>query len=110
MTYHQDWLMRQLQQMIEALFRILLGWEPGVTQTQDANWDALQEILEQEGICAAEDALMEGLDSDRNAWMEAGLLFYERINRLSDAQLAAQNFSRQEILEGLKTFQEGLYF
>ncbi len=102
MSYHQDWFMRQLQQMIEAMFRILLGREPGTIQTRNENWDAMQEILEREGICTAENTLLEGLDRDRNGWLEAGLLFYERINRLSDDELAAQNFSRQEIQEGLE--------
>lgn len=103
MSYHQDWFMRQIRQLIEALARVLLGKDIREERTACRQWQTLESLLRERGICPAEDALLEGFDPEDPDWLEAGLLFYSRINELTDEELAAQNFSRQEIREGLET-------
>lgn len=101
MAYHQDWFMRQIRQLIEAIARVLLGKELRVEQLAHPQWQRLQSLMKEKGICAAEDYLLEHQDPRDRESLEAGLRFYQTVNELLDEELEAQNFSREEIREGL---------
>ncbi len=59
-------------------------------------------LLEQGKINEAENLLFENLDTDNKRYMELALDFYERLNNFEDDFLEENNFSREEIEEGLK--------
>ncbi len=58
--------------------------------------------MEQGKINEAENLLFENLDTDNKRYMELALDFYERLNNFEDDFLEENNFSREEIEEGLK--------
>ncbi len=97
MQYHQDWLMRQIEQMVQAMSRFFFGRDIRTEQTQSQKWETLQGLLDKKDVCPAEDALLDGLESGEDGWMEAGLRFYDRINGLTDRELEQAHFSREEI-------------
>lgn len=110
--YHQDWLMRQIEIIAETLARMLFQKTPArredvvLQQKNGAPGAELTETLlamvRAGELCAAEDLLYERLDPDDRGGLAAALCFYSALNALSDAELEAQNFSRDEILSGLE--------
>lgn len=57
-------------------------------------------LLEAGDICGAEDYLFENFVAGDD-YILAALDFYQRLNAMSDAELSAHNFSRDEVREGL---------
>lgn len=110
MSYHQDWLMRQIEAISATLAYLLTGKKKhSVTVETEAQalpgtntlYLKLQALTAQGRICAAEDMLFDAMDECSPEAAEAAVLFYSHINQLSDAELLKCNFSREEIMEGL---------
>lgn len=106
--YHQDWLMRQIEAFVAFLIYMLTGEKDGqeqyVTQvlSTDDLFKIIRELIAQKQICKAEDMLFDRADGkDPNA-LHVSLYFYQSINQWSDSELTACNFSREEIMDGLK--------
>ena len=109
MFVQQDWLMRQIEMMVSAILRLFFG-----DRSQDS---ALREELSQGGaeelrenliallhagqLGKAEDLLFEHLDGENKSTLAVAADFYRRANALSDEELEAQDFTREELLEGL---------
>ena len=53
-------------------------------------------------ICGAEDLLFAESDPDDRRYLELAVDFYARLNDLTDAQLEAAGFGRDELEEGLR--------
>lgn len=111
MSYHQDWLMRQIEAIAATLTYLLTGRKtPAATvmpeeQTlSDTNslYRLLRCLTQQGRICEAENLLFDAMDRNDPEAAKAGVRFYADINQLSDTALEAQDFSREEILSGLK--------
>ena len=111
MSYHQDWLMRQIEAISAMLAYMLTGkkaQQATVEEQQqtlsDTNrlYQKLSGLTAQGKICEAENLLFAAMDESDPEVTEAAVQFYADLNRLSDAELEAHNFSRQEILEGLQ--------
>lgn len=111
MSYHQDWLMRQVEAISTMLGYILFGKastkvtvEPtAVTHSGgDELYLMLQALVRQGQICKAEDLLCEALETPSDEVLRAAKRFYDDLNRLSDQTLREANFSREEIYEGLQ--------
>ena len=111
MSYHQDWLMQQIEAISTMLGDILFGKrgekilvEPAaVTHSGDnALYRQLQAMVRQGKLCEAENLLYESLEAANEEALEAAKLFYDDLNALSDEDLQTGNFSRQEIYEGLQ--------
>ena len=102
MAYHQDWFMRQIRQFIEAAARVLLGKDLRAERPSSSQWKQLEELLKRYGACKAEDFLLDRFDPADQSWLEAGLILYCRLNDLTDRELEEQNFSREEIREGVR--------
>ena len=108
MLIQDDWFMRQIELLVAALARLLLGKDvsgsSAVSPEEGAqeNGELLLSLSEKGQICAAEDLLFEHLDSSDPTWSLAGIRFYEHLASLSDEELARGGFSREEILQGLE--------
>ncbi len=106
--YHQDWLMRQIEAFISFLIYMLTGkqldQEAYTAQLLNTNelYKIIRELIEQRQICKAEDMLFEYADGINQDALRAALQFYQHINQWSDGQLAECNFSREEIMDGIK--------
>ena len=103
--------MRQIEAISAMLAYMLTGKEPQlVTVAQKEQtlsktntlYQKLQSLVAQGNICDAENLLFAAMDESDPEVPEAALQFYGDINKLSDAELEEHNFSREEILSGLK--------
>ncbi len=111
MTYHQDWLMRQIEAISATLAYMLTGKKPS-KQVSDALVFAagsgntlaakLRELVQQHRICEGEDLLFAAMEENDPEAAEAAVQFYADANTLSDGELEQANFSRTEIKEGLE--------
>ena len=111
MSYHYDWLMRQIESLT-AMLRYLLSGEKTHIITVDIEapstagenplYFRLQALVRQEKICEGENLLFEALEEPGQQVLDAALRFYEDLNRLPDETLQRCDFSREEILEGLR--------
>ncbi len=108
--YHQDYLIKQIRDMVKFIAKVLLKKEkPEYILSIDeehAKYDLLHKrllsMIGEGNINEAEDLLFEKLDYSNPRYIELALDFYSRLNDLDDSFLAENNFSREEIEEGLK--------
>lgn len=84
MIYQQDWLMRQIEAMIQAVLAVALGIsanEQTATQIEDSSYGKMLEKMIDDGdICAAEDLLFNDLDQSDLSWLQIALDFYSKLN------------------------------
>lgn len=111
MSYHQDWLMRQIEVITTMLAFLLTGkrgktvsvQEELLTTASGSDLSAqLQVLTAQRKICEAENLLYEAMEEPDDSVLEAAVQFYSRLNTLSDQELEDCSFSREEILSGLR--------
>lgn len=110
MSYHQDWLMRQIEAITAMLGYILSGRSagpvaveaPDETQSgENALYLRLQALVRQEKVCEAENLLYEAMESPSRQVLDAAARFYADLNQFFDEALERCNFSRSEIMDGL---------
>ncbi len=107
--YQQDWIMRQIRSMTQAIARIIFKKETveyditDKTNTEATNWlyKELLNLIENLNINQAENLLFEKLETHDMKYLEIAIDFYERLNELSDEQLEKGDFTREEIKIGL---------
>lgn len=115
MFFRQDWLMRQVDMLVQAFARLLLGKDAGDTLLEEWNESStageadpfaaeLNALLDEGKINEAEDLLFDRIGGGDPAYIKTGLEFYARVNRRSDEFLEAYDFSREEVREGLEDF------
>lgn len=111
MSYHQDWLMQQIEVISTMLGYILFGKastkvtvEPTQVTHSGGNelYLMLQALVRQGQICQAENLLFEAMETPNEGVLDAAKRFYDDLNRLSDEALREADFSREEIYEGLQ--------
>ena len=107
MLIHDDWFMRQIERIVTALARLLLGKE--LTGSPSSGEEAaresgelLMELAAEGKICEAENLLFERAAPGDAFWLAAGLRFYQRLSEFPEETLRQNGFSREEILLGLK--------
>lgn len=111
MSYHEDWLMRQIETMVSAIMSFIFHTSPKsesieteitLSDTLDPDKrDTITAFLQKGQICEAENWLYENMNEDDASWLNTAVYFYSELNKLSDEYLAAHNFSREEIESGL---------
>jgi len=107
--YQQDWIMRQIRSMTQAIARIIFKKETveyditDKTNTEATNWlyKELLNLIENLNINQAENLLFEKLETHDIKYLEIAIDFYDRLNELSDEQLEKGDFTREEIKIGL---------
>lgn len=107
MIYHQDWLIRQIEQMVDTVTHLLMNTATTATITETTELESreyIDKMLQAGEICAAEDWLYERLDSSDDGIFSLAVYFYSCLNQYSDAYLQEHRFSREEIASGLKYF------
>ena len=107
MGFQDDWVMRQID--IVARFVSSLVFKKEIVEYQPASSDMLSHsdevyyiimrLLQEGKIGEAEDALFDNIEfSDRYA--ELATDFYRRLNAMTDQELEAADFSRDEVFDG----------
>lgn len=110
MAYENDVIMRQVRDMARMLAKILFGkdtptyeLEQNEIQTSsDDLYSRLIAMVKQGKINQAENVLYDELDRDENSTIEVALGFYDYLNELPTEFLAMNEYSREEINEGIK--------
>lgn len=112
MNFQQDWLMRQIEAMVQVISRMVFHKDDvkyeifdETNQTQaDMLYNKIKTLLADLKICEAENLLFINMEKGNQEYLKLALDFYQTVGKLSDAELEVHNFSRQEIAEGLKDF------
>ncbi len=110
MAYENDVIMRQVRDMARMLAKILFGkdtptyeLEQNEIQTSsDDLYSRLIAMVKQGKINQAENVLYDELDRDEDSTIEVALGFYDYLNELPTEFLAMNEYSREEINEGIK--------
>lgn len=111
MSYHQDWLIRQIESITIMLRWMLNGEREPTLKISEAEPSAgscselelqVQTLLRERQICQAEDMLYTALETPNREVLETAIHFYDSLSRFSDEALKNANFSREEIYEGLQ--------
>ena len=109
MQYQSDFIMRQIEMIINMLIKLLFKEENAddaaeiiLKSVNGELWDELEKLLAEHEFCDAEDLLFERIEnSDENLLSEAVRFYYE-LNKFTDNELEENDFSRDEIAEGLR--------
>lgn len=110
----KDWYMRQLRICIDMAASLVLGKDFSPYEPQDADHPTtadelhqqLMELLDEGNANDAEELLFEAADPEDMDIYEVGLDFYYHLNEMDEPELTRQDFSREEIREGLTDFSE----
>lgn len=114
MFVQQDWLMRQIEMMLDAIAQLLAGREERGCGAKDGFGQegaaGLQQkltcLLEKRKLDEAENLLFFALEDGDDSALAAALDFYQKANAMSDRELEEQNFTRAELLRGLDDIAE----
>lgn len=109
MFVQQDWLMRQIEMLTAMILQLIFkarSQDSALPEQlhQEAPPELAQKLtslLEQGQLGKAEDLLFEYLDGEDQGALAAAMDFYRQANALNDEELEAQDFTREELLEGL---------
>ena len=110
--FKDDYLMRQVETLAETVAHLVFrkksaDYQPGEEHSAaDDLYFQLHTLVEQGQINEAENRLYEGCDLDDVRCLEVAVDFYSHLNNLTDKQLEAGGFSREEIQEGLEDLLE----
>ena len=111
MSYHQDWLMRQIESISVMLGYVLFGKSKEIVYIPEDEetaadcgtlWPQLQALLANKQVCEAENLLFDAMEEPTREVLDAGRQFYAQLNSWTDTELTACNFSRDEIFTGLQ--------
>ena len=110
MIYEKDFLMRHIKALVRSIALLIFRREDIVYKVEDESrltladclHRELMELLAKGNICEAEDSLFEQYQPGNADHLQLALDFYQRLNLLTDGELTARNFSRDEILGGLR--------
>lgn len=106
--FEQDYVMRQLKEMIRAIFKMLFGIdEKSLTaelleSQEDAELlESLLELIDDGIIRDAESLLLYGSIDGSMGSLKTALLFYSYLNDKTDEFLEENGFSREDIKSGI---------
>lgn len=110
MDYEQDYVMRLIKQMMQVLGKLIFHkkeetdvTEPTLTSSGDSETDIDLFALADSGqINEAENLLYKHLDTSDLSQLKLAFAFYEHLNEYQNDFLEEHNYSREEILEGIK--------
>lgn len=114
---HEDYLVRQIEVMVKYIAETVLGKnKKSYNLTAEKYYDItdagknvmyLYDLVDNGEINLAENILYDKIDKERSLDLfKVGVDFYVYLNTKSDEFLEENNFSRQEIVDGLEDLQK----
>lgn len=104
MYYHQDWILRQIQILINLIKSILSkGKTYQFSEADNENKEVkvkVEYLIKNHQLNEAEQIILKYMSYSKR--MDMVLWFYESINNLSDSELEMGEFSRGKILNSMK--------
>lgn len=109
MYYQKDWILRQIEMLTQLVARLVFCKDQITYEIQDKGSSSqtdllylrLQKLVVEKKFCGAEDLLFENLDSHDLEYLRLAMDFYQTLNKFSDDELEKNNFSREEIFDGM---------
>lgn len=108
MLEDKDYVMQIVHEWIRTLIRLIFGKDidgeedPGISAEVAEQYRKLMAMIDDGEINEAENILLDGLEEGDRAYFEMALLFYEKLGGKTDEFLAEHDYSRQEVVDGLK--------
>jgi hypothetical protein len=109
-VFEQDYIMRLIKEMVRAILKLLFNIDtdsPTAELLEDseekATLNTLLDMVDDGKIDEAENEIYELTENLDYNNLEVALLFYSYLNDKSDEFLKTNNFSRDEVKEGLET-------
>lgn len=110
MIHKNDFVMRQIRDMVRMLAKIVLGRDTiEYEDNEDMKFSEMSHIytdlirmVDEGKINEAENLLFDEINKDQNKSFEMALRFYDYLNSLSDVYLEENNYSREEVKEGVQ--------
>ncbi len=111
LQFQQDWVMRQIESALSLMVFLVTGKKTSLLSLEDFAENAsqgndlhlqLDELVKKGEICEAENILFGAIDIEDRSVLESAILFYSAINKLTDDQLQENDFSRDEVRDGLR--------
>lgn len=110
MIHKNDFVMRQIQDMVRMLAKIVLGRDTiEYEKKEDIKFSEMSQIytdlihmVDNGKINEAENLLFDEIKKDENKCFETALYFYDYLNMFSDSFLEEHNYSREEVKEGVQ--------
>lgn len=112
--YHQDWLMRKIETIIQMVAKIIFKKDFERDNIQfdiydESNsveihrlYERLIDLINELKINEAENILFAEINNDDLIYIKIAVDFYNRLNKLNDEELERANFTREEIKSGLE--------
>lgn len=106
--FENDYILRLIHEMIRALIKLALNIDTDETDPlilpdvfENDEFKRIMNLVDEGKINEAENLLYDYLDTDQPDTFKMALVFYDHLNEMDDAALAAAGFSRDEIKDGL---------
>ncbi|MBD5498842.1 MAG: hypothetical protein HDR11_13985 [Lachnospiraceae bacterium] len=107
--FEQDYIMRLIKEMVRTILKLLFNIDTDspstdlLKETEDkAMPESLMNMIDDGRIDEAENKIYEITEERDKKNLEIAILFYSYLNDKSDAFLEEHNFSREEVMQGLK--------
>ena len=108
MLEDKDYVMRIVHEWIRTLIKLIFNKD--IDKEEDAEiplevmeqFRKLNAMIDDGEVNEAENILLDGLEEGNRAYFEMSLLFYEKLSGKTDEFLAEHDYSREEVVDGLK--------
>lgn len=108
MYVEKDYILRLIHEIVRVLFKLLFSKdieeekEICLSSKNEEIYNSLIHMIDSGEINLAENCLIHCLNLNDKQYFQLSLLFYEYLNSKEDSFLKDHDFSRDEILAGLK--------
>ena len=107
----KDYIMRIIKEMVRMLFSLLFGRRYSAVEVESVNkyevegksLDELLDMADAGQINEAENILLDGIDYGNKENVAMAALFYRHLSEMDDSFLMDNNYSKEEVLEGMKS-------
>ena len=108
MVEEKDYYMRVVHELVRTLIRLVFRKEIDKDEEKMVPLEVLEQykkltaMIDDGQINEAENLLLDGMEVDSRAYFELTLLVYEKLNAKTDEFLEEHDYSREEVLDGIK--------
>ena len=115
MAMQDDYMINNIRDAVRLLTKLLFGeakmpayrpLQDGSSEESDALFNEIMAKAEQGLINEAENQLLSEMEPEDSTYLELALTFYLRLNDMDTDFLDDHDYSREEILDGVKSLAE----
>lgn len=108
MIEQKDYVMRIIHEWVRTLIKLI--FQKDIDRDEDAEvslevmelYRKLLAMIDDGEINEAENLLLDGMETGNQAYFEMALLFYEKLSGKPERFLAQNDYSQEEVVDGLK--------